>query len=163
MLALFALAPCRGTPLLGDCVVPSFTNPNNLSIVTGAPPSVHGICGNYFYDRESGREVMMNDARFLRAGTIPAALQAAGARVAVVTAKDKLRTLLGHGLDMQGGRAIAFSAERADRATPEENGIGELAVEGAHPRRSEHAGRDDHQADEQSNRRTRQPPPIAPP
>ena len=35
-----------GTALLADCVVPSFTNPNNLSIVTGAPPSVHGICGN---------------------------------------------------------------------------------------------------------------------
>ena len=33
-------------------MVPSFTNPNNLSIVTGAPPAVHGICGNYFYDRE---------------------------------------------------------------------------------------------------------------
>ena len=36
----------QGTGLIADCVVPSFTNPNNLSIVTGAPPSVHGICGN---------------------------------------------------------------------------------------------------------------------
>ena len=35
----------QGTALVADCVVPSFTNPNNLSIVTGAPPSVHGICG----------------------------------------------------------------------------------------------------------------------
>src|SRR5262245_42180357 len=55
----------RGTSLLADCVVPSFTNPNNLSIVTGQPPSVHGICGNYFLDPESGKEVMMNDPRFL--------------------------------------------------------------------------------------------------
>ena len=31
-----------------DCVIPSFTNPNNLSIVTGRPPAVHGICGNFF-------------------------------------------------------------------------------------------------------------------
>ena len=45
-----------GTYLLADCVVPSFTNPNNLSIVTGAPPAVHGICGNYFYDRDTGRK-----------------------------------------------------------------------------------------------------------
>ena len=52
----------RGTCLTADCVVPSFTNPNNLSIVTGAPPSVHGICGNYFWDRDAGAEVMMNDA-----------------------------------------------------------------------------------------------------
>src|SRR6202158_5980649 len=81
----------RGTSLLGDCVVPSFTNPNNLSIVTGAPPSVHGICGNYFWDAEAGAEVMMNDAKYLRAGTILAAFAAAGAKVAVVTAKDKLR------------------------------------------------------------------------
>ena len=38
----------EGTGLIAECVVPTFTNPNNLSIVTGAPPSVHGICGNYF-------------------------------------------------------------------------------------------------------------------
>ena len=68
-----------GANLIGDCVVPSFTNPNNLSIVTGAPPSVHGICGNYLYDRESGQEVMMNDPKFLRAPTILAAFSDAGA------------------------------------------------------------------------------------
>ena len=56
-----------GAKLIGDCVVPSFTNPNNLSIVTGAPPSVHGICGNFLYDRETGQEMMMNDPKFLRA------------------------------------------------------------------------------------------------
>ncbi len=52
------LAPLRerGTCLTADCVVPSFTNPNNLSIVTGAPPAVHGICGNYFWDRDAGAE-----------------------------------------------------------------------------------------------------------
>ena len=62
-----------GANLLADCVVPSFTNPNNLSIVTGVPPSVHGICGNYFYDRDLGAEVMMNDPKYLRTGTILAA------------------------------------------------------------------------------------------
>ena len=58
-----------GTAFKGDCVVPSFTNPNNLSIVTGVPPAVHGICGNYFYDRDADAEVMMNDPKYLRAGT----------------------------------------------------------------------------------------------
>ncbi|HEX5326608.1 MAG TPA: phosphonoacetate hydrolase, partial [Acetobacteraceae bacterium] len=76
-----------------------------------------------FYDRSADQEVMMNDARFLRAPTIMAAFHDAGARVAVITAKDKLRTLLGDGLDMRSGRAIAFSSERADRATLAENGI----------------------------------------
>ncbi|MEO8847366.1 MAG: phosphonoacetate hydrolase [Casimicrobiaceae bacterium] len=108
----------RGTSLIGDCVVPSFTNPNNLSIVTGAPPSVHGICGNFFYDRERNEEVMMNDARYLRAGTILAAFSQAGAKVAVVTAKDKLRSLLGSGM-----RGICFSAEKADVANVADNGI----------------------------------------
>jgi phosphonoacetate hydrolase len=84
-----------GTALVADCVVPSFTNPNNLSIVTGAPPSVHGICGNYLFDAASGTEVMMNDPKWLRAPTLLAALADAGASVAVVTAKDKLRRCSG--------------------------------------------------------------------
>ena len=108
----------QGTALLADCVVPSFTNPNNLSIVTGVPPSVHGICGNYLYDVESGTEVMMNDPKWLRAPTLLATLADAGQRLAVITAKDKLRKLLGH--KMQG---ICFSSEKADQVTLEENGI----------------------------------------
>ena len=97
--------------------MPSFTNPNNISIITGRPPAVHGIAGNYFYDRATGKEVMMNDASFLRAPTIMQAFHDAGAKVAVVTAKDKLRAMLGKGLDMATGRAIAFSSEKADKAT----------------------------------------------
>ena len=108
----------QGTDMIGECVVPSFTNPNNLSIVTGAPPSVHGICGNYLYDRESGQEVMMNDPKFLRAETILAAFSKAGAKVAVVTAKDKLRKLLGKGMT-----GICFSAEKANETTLAEHGI----------------------------------------
>ncbi len=108
-----------GTCLTADCVVPSFTNPNNLSIVTGAPPAVHGICGNYFWDRDAGAEVMMNDPKYLRAGTILAAFADAGAKVAVVTAKDKLRTLLGHKMT-----GICFSSEKAAEATVAVNGIG---------------------------------------
>ena len=108
----------EGTGLVADCVVPTFTNPNNLSIVTGAPPSVHGICGNYLFDTASGTEVMMNDPKWLRAPTILAALADAGKRCAVVTAKDKLRRLLGKG--MQG---ICFSSEKADSVTEAENGI----------------------------------------
>jgi phosphonoacetate hydrolase len=108
----------EGTTLIGDCVIPSFTNPNNLSIVTGAPASVHGICGNYLFDVASNTEVMMNDPKWLRAPTLLAALADSGRSVAVVTAKDKLRKLLGHGM-----KGICFSAEKADEATQAENGI----------------------------------------
>ena len=112
-----------GSDLRADCVVPSFTNPNNLSIVTGQPPAVHGISGNFFLDPETGEEVMMNDPKFLRAETIFKAFHDAGAKVAIVTAKDKLRRLLGHGLDFTSGRAISFSSEKADETTIPENGI----------------------------------------
>jgi phosphonoacetate hydrolase len=112
----------QGTGLVADCVVPTFTNPNNLSIVTGAPPSVHGICGNFLYDSASGTEVMMNDPKWLRAPTLLAALSHAGKSVAIVTAKDKLRKLLGHG--MKGG--ICFSSEKADQVTASDNGIDDV-------------------------------------
>src|SRR2546427_6907732 len=108
----------EGVYRLARSVVPSFTTPNNLSIVTGVPPAVHGISGNYFYDPATGVEVMMNDPKFLRCETLLAALSRAGARPAVVTAKDKLRRLLGH--EMEG---ICFSSEKADQTTQAEHGI----------------------------------------
>ncbi len=112
-----------GANLLAHSVVPSFTNPNNMSIITGRPPAVHGIAGNYFFDPASGEEVMMNDAKFLRVPTIMKAFHDAGGRVAVVTAKDKLRSLLCKDIDFGSGRAVGFSSERADQVTIQDNGI----------------------------------------
>jgi phosphonoacetate hydrolase len=114
-----------GENLRGTSAMPSFTNPNNLSIVTGRPPSWHGICGNYFIDPQTGQEVMMNDPKWLRAPTIFAEFQQAGATVAVITAKDKLRLLLGKGLVFD-GTAICFSSEQANKATMTANGIADV-------------------------------------
>jgi phosphonoacetate hydrolase len=105
-IASFAREGYLGT---ADAAMPTFTNPNNVSIVTGAPPSVHGIAGNYYLDRETGREVMMTDERLMRGETILALMAQAGVRTAAVTAKDKLRRLLGRHLD-----GICFSSECAD-------------------------------------------------
>jgi phosphonoacetate hydrolase len=101
--------------------MPSLTNVNNTSIVTGVPPIVHGIGGNYFFDTDSGKEVMMNSAVFLRAETIFPAAQRAGRRVAVVTAKEKLRDIFASGLIALGG--IAFSSEKAREAKRESHGL----------------------------------------
>jgi phosphonoacetate hydrolase len=117
----------KGTVRFAHSVIPSFTNPNNLSIATGRPPAVHGICGNYLYDPATGEEVMMNDPKFLRAPTVFAAFYEAGARVAVVTAKDKLRALLGHGLRFDEGRAICFSSEKSATTTAAVHGIDNAA------------------------------------
>ncbi|MGB5868808.1 MAG: phosphonoacetate hydrolase, partial [Albidovulum sp.] len=122
------LMPClkrmraAGTDRLAHSVIPSFTNPNNLSIATGRPPAVHGICGNYLYEPETGQEVMMNDVRFLRAPTVFSTFYDAGARVAIVTAKDKLRALLGAGLRFDEDRAKCFSAEKSATSTLAEHG-----------------------------------------
>ena len=116
----------KGEYLLAHSAIPSFTNPNNISIVTGQPSSVHGICGNFFYTPSTDKEVMMNDPEFLRAPTIFEKYYEAGAKIAVVTAKDKLRTLLGNGLNFNDKRAICFSAEKSGQANIQENGIDDV-------------------------------------
>jgi phosphonoacetate hydrolase len=115
----------KGENLRAQCVIPSFTNPNNLSIVTGVLPEIHGICGNYLIDPETGLETMMNDPKWLRAPTIFAAFQEAGAKICVVTAKDKLRLLLSKGLKFD-GTAVAFSSEKAQFANLTDNGIADV-------------------------------------
>lgn len=102
--------------------VPSFTCPNNISLITGAPPSVHGISGNYYLDVESGKAVVMTGPELLRSRTILAEFADAGARVVSITAKDKLCKQLGKDLDLAHGN-ISFSSEFADRCTLQENGI----------------------------------------
>ena len=92
----------KGENLRGLSAMPSFTNPNNMSIATGALPAVHGIGGNYLIDPATGQETMMNDPKWLLAPTIFASFQRAGAKVCVVTAKDKLRLLLGNELKFDG-------------------------------------------------------------
>jgi len=106
---------------IADCVMPSFTNPNNVSIVTGAPPAVHGIGGNYFLDRASGREIMMTDASLLRGETLLSLMSHTGILTAAVTAKDKLRKVLGHEM-----RGICFSSEKAATCTVAEHGIADV-------------------------------------
>src|SRR5438552_9485196 len=96
---------------LADAVMPTFTNPNNLSIVTGAPPAVHGIAGNFALDRDSGAEIMMTDPEMVHGDTLLALMSRAGVAVAAITAKDKLRRMLGRGLDI-GSRGICFSSEQ---------------------------------------------------
>jgi phosphonoacetate hydrolase len=117
------IAGLRETGFVGEAlaVVPTFTNPNNASIVTGAPPAVHGISGNYYLDRATGEERMITDGAMLRCATILAAMAEAGVRTAAVTAKDKLRLMLARGL-----KGISFSSERADRATLAENGLADV-------------------------------------
>lgn len=106
---------------IADCSIPSTTNTNNTSIVTGVPPSVHGINGNYYLDADTGKEIMITDASLLRCGTILGGLSKAGVSTAVITAKDKLLKILAYGM-----AGIKFSSEYAHKANLAENGIGNV-------------------------------------
>ncbi|WP_437940808.1 phosphonoacetate hydrolase [Sorangium sp. So ce341] len=116
-----------GLYVRGRGQIPSFTNPNNVSIVTGQPARVHGISGNYYFDAASGEEVPMNDPRFLRVPTLFEKMEQAGVRTLCITAKDKLRALLG--ACREGGpRPISLSAEKAHEQALPEHGIASIAA-----------------------------------
>lgn len=121
-MAHVARMAAKGYRGLARAAIPTFTNVNNAAIVTGLPPSGTGICGNYFLDPRTGKQVMMNSAAYLRCETILAAAARAGRRVAMVTAKDKLRDILAKGMST----GIAFSAEKAGEANRNVHGIGEV-------------------------------------
>jgi phosphonoacetate hydrolase len=121
MPCLSAVLAKGGTYARGLGHMPSLTNPNNMSIVTGVAPGTHGIPGNHVLGTD-GQEVQLTDASFVRAPTIHACMQAAGARVLAVSAKEKLRRLLG------AGDVPSVSAERADECGAVVYGIDNVAA-----------------------------------
>src|SRR5580704_4380988 len=108
----------RGLVSFADCSMPSTTNTNNTSIVTGVPPAIHGINGNYYLDADTGEEIMITDAKRLRCKTILGEMSQAGVQTVVVTAKDKLLKVLAY--QMTG---INFSSEYAQKANLKDNEI----------------------------------------
>src|SRR6185503_13836382 len=112
----------QGFSAIADGTMPSFTCPNNMSIITGTPAARHGISGNYYLDTETGKPIVMTGPELLRGDTILSRFAAAGAKVISITAKDKLRKQLGKNLDVSGGN-VSFSSEFASRCTLKENGI----------------------------------------
>lgn len=112
----------QGFGSVADGSMPSFTCPNNMSIITGTPTSRHGISGNYYLDTKTWQPVVMTGPELLRGDTILARFAQEGAKVVSITAKDKLRRQLGKGLDVSQGH-VSFSSEFADRCTLVENGI----------------------------------------
>ena len=111
-----------GFSTVAEGTVPSFTCPNNMSIVTGAPAAVHGISGNFFLDPDTGEAVVMTGPELLRTHSIMAEFSRHGATVVSITAKDKLRQQLGKNMDLTGG-SVSFSSQCADSCTLDENGI----------------------------------------
>jgi len=112
----------HGFDTIAQGTMPSFTCPNNISLVTGSPPSVHGISGNFYLDPMTREALVMTGPELLRASTIFAELTKAGGTAVVITAKDKLHRQLSKGMDFSSG-CIAFSSEKADQSRVAHNGI----------------------------------------
>jgi phosphonoacetate hydrolase len=121
-----------GFSAVADGTVPSFTCPNNMSIVTGGPARIHGISGNFYLDRATGEAVVMTGPDLLRIQSVMAAFSQAGAKVVSITAKDKLREQLQKNMTI-GANAISFSAQYAERCTLAENGIEDVLALAGQP------------------------------
>ena len=59
-----------GFQVEAKAVMPTVTNVNNVSLVTGSYPNAHGITSNYWLNRDSGAEVYMESWEFIEAETM---------------------------------------------------------------------------------------------
>jgi len=115
----------EGFATVVDGSMPSFTCPNNMSIITGTPTSKHGISGNFYLDTATWQPVVMTGPELLRGDTLVTRFAEAGAKVVSITAKDKLRKQLAKGLEVSQGH-VSLSAEYAERCSLAENGIDDV-------------------------------------
>ncbi len=115
----------QGFATVAEGTMPSFTCPNNMSIITGTPSARHGISGNYYLDTATGQPVVMTGPELLRGDSLITKFAEAGAKVVSITAKDKLRKQLGKGLDVSRGN-VSFSSEFASKCSMAENGIDQV-------------------------------------
>jgi phosphonoacetate hydrolase len=95
-----------GFHTIGKAVVPTVTNVNNTTIVTSSFPDEHGITSNYYYDPSTRSGVYMESSEFILKETMFRYMAARGKKTVLITAKDKLKTLIQDGAD------IAESAEK---------------------------------------------------
>lgn len=99
----------EGCFLEGSSMIPSVTNVNAVSILTGKYPEEHGITANYYFERETGREVYMESPDLIKTSTLLERGRRMGLKTALLTSKDKLRFLLNR------GAITSFSAEKPPR------------------------------------------------
>ncbi len=97
---LMGLARAGAFTLDGQGVMPSLTNVNHASLLTGTFPDRHGLCANFYYDRPTGKEVFLDQAAFVEQPFLFERAKAAGWSTALATAKEKLTRLLRRDLDL---------------------------------------------------------------
>ena len=96
--------------------MPTLTNVNNASVITNSFPEEHGITANFHYDRTLKVASEMDSRDLLLRPTLLERAQSRGWKTAIVSAKDKVRSLCGR------GALIEISAERPSQADIERAG-----------------------------------------
>ena len=91
-------------------VVPTVTNVNHASILSGQFPAVTGMVGNYYYDPATGEEGFIEEKNFMKAETLLQAYRRHNRKTAFLTVKGKLLGVYGHAAD------IGISAQTPDEA-----------------------------------------------
>ena len=72
--------------------IPTYTAPGHASVYTGTTPAIHGIIGNDWYDKESGKEVYcVEDGNYRSVGTTSGGGQRSPHRLETTTITDQLR------------------------------------------------------------------------
>jgi phosphonoacetate hydrolase len=89
----------EGSFIIGQAVIPSVTNVNNVSIITGVPPRIHGITSNYWLNKSTQQENFMESPEYLCWPTILQRAKKKGKSTALLTSKKKLSELLNAGAD----------------------------------------------------------------
>ncbi|GBF04725.1 phosphonoacetate hydrolase [Deinococcus aerius] len=103
----FARVTPLGRHVTVSAAMPSVTNVNNCSLVTGRGPATHGVVGNFYRD-EAGRDVYLELPDALLAPTIFE--RRPDLRGLALVAKDKLLRMIGR------GASTAVTAERPPAA-----------------------------------------------
>ncbi len=96
---LAALMAQGAATLDGRGVLPSLTNVNHVSLLTGTYPERHGLSTNFYFDRATWSERFMDEVDFVKEPLLFERFRAAGWSTGLVTAKEKLTRLLRRGLD----------------------------------------------------------------
>jgi len=84
----------------GKAIFPTLTNANNISIVCGAFPEVHGVTTNCYLDMKTGLPAFLEDPSFLKSSTLFAVAARSGIRSALVTSKSKTIRILGNSVSV---------------------------------------------------------------
>src|SRR5229473_2357690 len=105
-----------GRSEVGLAVMPTVTNVNNTSIVTGNFPRAHGITSNWCLDPVTRKGRYMESADDLLTDTIFERLETRGVQSAFLCVKEKLVHLLGR------GATVAVAAENPPQWLIEEVG-----------------------------------------